>query len=46
MSHFEMALERITALKCARAALHKARIFAVNRSIDSNWTGGGTDLTG
>jgi hypothetical protein len=46
MSPFEMALERITALKCARAALHGARIFAVNRSIDSNSTGGGTDLTG
>jgi hypothetical protein len=46
MSHFEMALEPMTTFKCAPTALHGARIFAVNRSIDSNSTGGGTDLTG
>jgi len=45
MSHFEMALELVTAFKCALAAVHGARIFAVDRSIDSNSIGGGTDLT-
>ncbi len=45
MSHFEMALELVTAFKCALAALHGASIFAVDRSIDNNSIGGGTDLT-
>jgi hypothetical protein len=45
MPRFEMALELITVFKCARAALHGARIFAINRAIDGNSTGGGTDLT-
>jgi hypothetical protein len=45
MPHFEMALELITAFKCAPAALHGARIFAINRTIDGNSTGGGMDLT-
>jgi hypothetical protein len=45
MSPFEMALERITASKCAPVGIHRARIFAVDRSIDNNSTRGGTDLT-
>jgi hypothetical protein len=45
MLHFEMALELVTTFECALAALHGARIFAVDRSIDNNSTGGGTDLT-
>jgi hypothetical protein len=45
MSPFEMALERITAFKCAPTGIHGARIFAVNRSIDNNLTRGDTDLT-
>jgi len=44
MPRFEMALELITAFKCARATLHGARIFAINRTINGNSTGGGTDL--
>jgi hypothetical protein len=46
MSHFEMALEHVTTFECALAALHGAKKFAVTRSIDSNSTGGGTNLAG
>jgi hypothetical protein len=46
MLHFEMALEVITTLKCAPAAINEARIFVVNGSMDSNSTSGGTDFTG
>jgi hypothetical protein len=45
MLHFEMALEVITALKCALAAINGARIFAVDGLTDNNSTSGGTDLT-
>jgi hypothetical protein len=40
-----MALELITAFKCALAIINGARIFAVNGSIDNNSTNGGTDFT-
>jgi hypothetical protein len=46
MLHFEMALEVITALKCALTAINGARIFTVDGSTDSNSTSGGTDFTG
>jgi hypothetical protein len=45
MLHFEMALELITALECALAAINEARIFIVNGSIDNNSTSDNMDLT-
>jgi hypothetical protein len=45
MLHFEVALEIITAFKCALAIINGAKIFAVNGSIDNNSTSGSTDLT-
>ncbi len=44
MAHFEMGLQVIAALEGLRAAIDQAGKFTVDRSIDGDSTGGGTDL--
>jgi hypothetical protein len=44
MAHFEMGLQVIAALEGLCAAIDQAGKFTVDRSIDGDSTGGGTDL--